>query len=39
MVPNVDPNEWNEKCLNDVGKELLRRIQYMGQHMKVVPRE
>jgi len=26
MVPNVDPNVWNEKCLNDVGKEILRRI-------------
>ena len=26
MVPNVDPNELNEKRLNDVGKEILRRI-------------
>jgi hypothetical protein len=26
MMPNVDSNEWNEKCLNDVGKEILKRV-------------
>jgi hypothetical protein len=36
MVSNVDPNEWNEKCLTWERKSW---EEYMGQHTKVVPRE